>query len=387
MLNHNILMEALDARSMFAISIPGLGFDIPDINIPGINLPGSSKSVADVVTANQKKYKVPGLIAATIKDGKINEIATAGVRAKGNAAKITTSDKFLVASITKSMTSTLAAKLVERGYIKWDTKIIDIFPGLAGKIRGNYVNVTLEQLLSHRAGMQNELPLDLTVATATASGSPMQIRNNYLRSILKMTPVGAVGNYSYSSVDYIVAGAMMETVMRESYEAMMQRLVFTPLGMTSAGFGWPGSAGTVDQPRAHDVSGNPLSPDAINRFPGIYNPSGGVHVSIPDLAKFVNVQFGIMPKKFLTAASIEKLRTPYNGPGTQYGLGWNVVSQAGISLIQHDGTDGNWYASMYVNYKAKTAVLVAANQGAPNGVSAVSQTITDLMNRVIKISL
>ncbi|MBC7785608.1 MAG: beta-lactamase family protein [Burkholderiales bacterium] len=378
---------------MFSFTIPGTGITIPGIDvddIPGVDIPvdlDGDKSITDAVQTNRKRYGVPGLIAATLKDGKLDEIAAAGVRQAGKTDRVRWGDQFFVASVTKPMTSTLAARLVERGYIKWDTKLIDVYPKLDGRIREQYENVTLRQLLSHRSGMQESLPTDLTVSSAIAPGTPQKIRDNYLPTILRLKPVDKVGDYNYSNVGYIVAGAMMESAMRESYENLMQRLVFKPLGMDSAGFGWPGSSSRLNQPRPHNVAGSSLSPDSLLRFPGIYNPSGGVHLNVTDWAKFAGVQLGQAPKRFLTSDTIKFLRTPYDGPGTKYGMGWNVVSETGISLIQHDGTDGNWHASMMLNPKEKTAILVATNRGGPAGVGAVEQTIADLSGRVIKLNI
>lgn len=54
---------------------------------------------------------------------------------------------------------------------------------------------------------------------------------------------GRVGNFVYSNLGYMVAGAMAEKKTGKSWEALMQEKLFKPLGMTSAGFGFPGTRG------------------------------------------------------------------------------------------------------------------------------------------------
>ena len=61
------------------------------------------------------------------------------------------------------MTSTLIAKLVEQGKLKWDTTLAEVFPDLAPQMHADFKAVTLLQLLSHRAG----LPQNLTFAKYT----------------------------------------------------------------------------------------------------------------------------------------------------------------------------------------------------------------------------
>ena len=243
-------IEPLETRRHLSFTIPGTNITIP--NIPGIDVPSTKLSVTDVVQKNRRAYGVPGLIAATIKGGKLDEMAAAGVRVAGGNDRVRWGDPMLIASGSKAMTATLAARLVERGYINWDTKIIEVFPGYLGKIRPSYYNVTLEQLLSHRGGLPENLNDSLNVAVAISQDG-FTTRQNNLRSMLRQPAVVVAGNYNYSNAGYIVAGAMMEAKLREPYENMMRRLVFEPLGMSSASFGWPrGQA-----PRPHDPGGRP----------------------------------------------------------------------------------------------------------------------------------
>jgi len=46
---------------------------------------------------------------------------------------------------------------------------------------------------------------------------------------------------------YVIVGAMIEKVTKSSWEKEIQKEIFGPLGMTSAGFGGVGTPGKVDQ--------------------------------------------------------------------------------------------------------------------------------------------
>src|SRR5690606_24388990 len=59
-------------------------------------------------------------------------------------------DRFRVASLTKSMVATLVMQEVEAGRLDLDTRVNTIIPGL---FPGHHA-VTVEQLLSHRSGLQ-----------------------------------------------------------------------------------------------------------------------------------------------------------------------------------------------------------------------------------------
>ena len=73
-------------------------------------------------------------------------------------------------------------------------------------------------------------------------------RYNILRDNLANAPAGAVGDFLYSNLSYALAGAMAERLTGKSWETLMQERLFVPLGITTAGYGPPGTPGQVDQP-------------------------------------------------------------------------------------------------------------------------------------------
>ena len=368
-------IETLESRSMFSAT--------------AINHQFQTQSLSTDLSSIRSQYGVPSITAATMKNGKVDSVATVGTRAAGSSVAATTSDKYLIGSATKAMTSTLAARLIEKGYFKWTSTVRDFFPGLKGYAAKRYGSVTLEQLLANRSGLPQDPTGAQTVGLAIDSGTGMKVRNDFLPTLLKLKPVVTPGDYSYSNVGYIVAGTMMETAMKESYEAMMTRLVFKPLGMTSASFGWPGSSSTIDQPRATSAGGTSKAPNAIDKFPAAFDPSGGVATNITDWSKFIGVQLGQVPKKFLTTDSIKTLRRPFGGgSGSTYALGWNIVDSGfqDFTLLQHDGTDGYWYASVLASTDTDKAVLVLTNRGGAAGAGAAHAAIKKLGNKLVSAS-
>jgi len=60
---------------------------------------------------------------------------------------------FPVGADAKAMTAVIAARLVERGSLRWNTRIAEALPELRRLMLPAYRNVTLEDLLAHRAGL------------------------------------------------------------------------------------------------------------------------------------------------------------------------------------------------------------------------------------------
>lgn len=100
------------------------------------------------------RYHLPALVAAIVQPEAIYYLG-GGVRHNDQPAEaITLDDYFHLGSESKSVTSLLAGKLVEEGKLKWKSKMLDVVPELRNSARPEYADITLDKLLSHRAGVQ-----------------------------------------------------------------------------------------------------------------------------------------------------------------------------------------------------------------------------------------
>ena len=93
-------------------------------------------------------------------------------------------------------------------------------------------------------------------------GTPREQRAAYVAMVLSEPPVNEPGSkFLYSNRNYAVAGAIAEKTANDSWESLMQKRIFKPLGMQTCGFGAMGTPGitdpkeitTIDQPWQHMV--------------------------------------------------------------------------------------------------------------------------------------
>ena len=244
----------------------------------------------------------PGLFAAVIDRKGVRAIAAAGVRKQGSPEKLTVDDQVHLGSLTKAMTSVLLEILVADGAFPggWKTTIADVFPELVEDIHPDYYDVNLFQLVRMKSGIGHyrDIRFGWKFRLADYFGDPgvhiLKERHAVLREILMSAPAGPAGKYKYSSPAYVVAGAMAEKLTGKSWETLMRERLFAPLGITTAGFGAPGTPGKVDQPWGHrrDSRGE-WAPNQRPHFTPsrAFGPAGSVYVSIKDYAKFVALWF------------------------------------------------------------------------------------------------
>lgn len=328
---------------------------------------------------------VPALAAGVIRDGRLVAIAVTGAREAGKSVQVEADDQFHLGSNGKAMTSTLAGILVDRGYLRWDSTIGEVFPELRGRIQPAYRGVTLEQLLNHRSGLGDVGNDDLTERILQFNGPPSVGRAIFLRPLLNEPPIGPAGEFSYSNVGYTVAGAMMERVTGRTFESLMEKLVFRPLGMVSAGFGPPGRGHHwLDQPRGHDASGKPVGTGKGGDLPSIISPAGLMHMSMADWSKFLNYHMGNAPRwvQLLRPETLAKLHTPdprpTNPDGDRYGFGWGVVQTPMGDAWFHTGDNLSWYSSYLVIPSRGLAVFGGTNQSGPQGERAIQELVATL---------
>ena len=271
-------------------------------------------------------------------------------------------DCWHLGSVTKNMTATLAARLVEQGRIGWHTTIHEVLGGQFPDMQAGYRDLTLLHLLSHHAGLARDTPVE------TYSNSPRELqRIAYVQAALKQSPIGvAGGEMVYSNDDYVVAGLMLETVGGAAWEGLIAKHVFDPLGVRSFGFGPPGAPGQLDQPQGHRMGARGLEP-VRSDVPFAMGPAGRVNMSLGDLATYLCAHCDRSPG-FLRPESWDVLHTPPFGG--DYALGWEV-SKGGV--LSHGGTNSWWKSEVRVDPERQLVCAAVTNVLSGNGQDALLQ--------------
>ena len=304
----------------------------------------------------------PAMAAAASKAGGRSLALATGLRAIGHEQHVTTSDKWHLGSITKSMTSTLVARLAQAGRISWDDTVGSVLGSAITDMRAEYRDITFRHLCSHRGGLQANIEMADLLRFPRISTDSRADRIAYSRLGLLQAPVGPKeATFTYSNTGYVIAGAMLETKLGATWEALIQEHVFNPLGMSSAGHGPPGTAGAYDQPLGHapNAAGvmEPAAPDSGDSDnPPALGPAGRVHANFEDVLKYLTAHCE-MQSNFLSRESWQTLHTPpYGGP---YAMGFSRQGNA----LWHNGSNTLWYAEVMFDQSRGIVAAAAANDG------------------------
>jgi CubicO group peptidase (beta-lactamase class C family) len=331
-------------------------------------MPAAGGELEDKLAAICKLQDVPGIIAAAVGPDGVIESAAAGVRKRGSEDAITTDDQFSIGSNSKSFTATLAAVLVEEGKISWSTTISEVWPDQP--VHDGFKNVTLEQLLAHTGGLQENLPNGAEWSSFFAEKhKPEQERARMCSLVLTKAPAGTVGKHDYSNLGYVVAVAMLEERGKKPLEQLMKERVFDPLEMSKTEFFSTKKLKRSKEPLlwGHNDSGEPVKPGELgSENPTVYAGCGTIRTTIGDWAKYV--RWHINESAAPVLKSDETLRRLHEegaemGPGQKYGFGWVRFESPFGRTLQHAGDNTNQFSLVWAMPDAKRATLVITNTG------------------------
>lgn len=334
-------------------------------------------SLAAVLEPIRAKHKIPALAGGIFTTEGLVEMDAVGVRKAGTDVPVTKNDLWHLGSDTKMMTAALAGTFVVEGKLSWNDKIISFFPDLADRIPEAMRQITVAQVLSHHAGLAENLKWN----ELSRRGSLREQRREGVREALT-APAFPVGTYHYANTDYVVIGAILEKLGDAPWEDLIRKRIFQPLGMASAGFGSAAKPGELTEPWPHYANGWPFMIGLMDN-PEVMVPAGAVHGSLQDWAKFLVDQLrgGTGEKALLPRDIYQAMQTAV--PPGDYGFGWGICQRpwAGGKALNHSGSNTMNFAVCWLAPGRKFGVLVCCNQGGDEALKACDEAAFALIQR------
>ncbi|MFT3683913.1 MAG: serine hydrolase domain-containing protein [Phycisphaerales bacterium] len=330
-----------------------------------------------------------------------------GVRRAGGSTPVTLNDKWHLGSCTKAMTATLCGLLVDDGTLNWDSTLADVFNPSRdekAKITNNWRLVTLRQLTTCTGNVPNDLgeyggrPLWKYLWEKASQKLPPQEQRAFLFEELVRNNIGTPGyGFQYANASLALAGYMAETAAKTPYEQLVQERLFRPLGITSAGFGAPGTATEdgepEDQPWGHNGRGDPVSPGPQADNPPSIAPAGTVHMTIEDWGRFARLhligaeltlprttdqndaliepEYDAAETLGLTPADFAVLHGQGFDRNNDYAAGWIVTKRPAWAkgdqpndsgrCLTHTGSNTMWTAAIWIAPEIDRAFLAVVN--------------------------
>jgi uncharacterized protein YbbC (DUF1343 family)/CubicO group peptidase (beta-lactamase class C family) len=327
---------------------------------------GHLASVDAVIEQAIHDGNIPGAVLLVGHNGQVIYRKAYGNRAlEPRREPMTLETIFDLASLTKVVATTTAVmKLVEQGKIRLNDPVAKYLPefGQNGK-----EDITVRQLLTHYSGLGPDLDLKTI----------WEGKETAYRMAFGEAPEAPPGSrFSYSDVNFIVLGALVERVSGETLDKYCERRIFAPLKMMHTRFTPPAALRPKIAPTQYDENEHMLRGvvhDPTARRMGGVAGHAGLFSTADDLAKFsqalLNGGGGV-----LSALSVEKMTRPEQPPSAPVlrGFGWDIDSpfssnRGDLLPVGSYGHTGFTGTSMWIDPTTQTYIILLTNAVHPRG--------------------
>jgi D-alanyl-D-alanine carboxypeptidase len=321
--------------------------------------------ISTLLEIERRDSALPALAAALIEGDRIVAIGATGERRAGTGESVSLLDLWHLGSLTKSMTATLTATLIEEGLLTWETTVGEVFQDLIEEMDPEWATVSVFDLSRHLGGAPEPNLLALFKGRTTEL-PPDQERFNWVRTVVLPEPP-TTRSFRYTNGNYILLGAVLESLTGRAWQELLREKLFEPLGLNSAGFGAPKG---LNQPWGHLPTSHtgPLAilPGALADNPPVLGPAGTVHMSMADLARYAKAHLDLArgQSELWAGTTFERLHDPPKSNSKPYASGWVVETDGTVvdgRWLHHNGTNGYWLAKVGIAPDADRAMVCASN--------------------------
>ena len=305
-------------------------------------------------------FNIPEISYAVVDSKSTIEIAALGRHNIYLQDTATLNDRFHIGSNTKAMTAFIIAKYVEKGKLKWTTKFFDIFPDWKENSKVEYYNITLQDLLSHRARIQ-PFQGDNDPTIPDFKGTKQEKRKAFGKFVLTLNPgeIDTIHKFNYSNADYTLATLMLEKVTQKSWEQLVEKVFNKDLKL-NVKLSWPENQKIKDT-WGHSFENGKLIPvpSNTNYHLDFTEPAGDINIKLKDYAKFIqlNLQGLNGHNNYLTAKTYQFIHKGIEN----YSLGWYNIYENDKELSTHSGTAGTYYTLVHIDRIKGNAYIIFTN--------------------------
>ena len=348
----------------------------------------ANRSYDKIVDAVVQRYHLPGIAVGVIENGQVVYTRTAGEAVAGSGQKITPRTLFKIASNSKAMTTALLGRLVDQGKLRWDDPVTKYLPQFRMHDPWVTANMRVADLLTHSSGLPEgggDLMLWPEPNTFT--------RADIIHGLAFIKPGYSFrAQYQYDNLLYVVAGEVAAAAGGASYETLMHREVFEPLGLSRCQVGaWNrDTVGDVATPHRRDGDRNVPIPEAA-AIPAITSAAaGGIRCDLTDMLSWA--RNWLVPStaqlKWLSSVQRDVLQAPHmlipvsaqrrawdNSHIMAYGYGWRMADVDGQWSVWHTGTLNGMYSMLALLPDRKSGFVFMINGEADDARTVLGEVL------------
>jgi D-alanyl-D-alanine carboxypeptidase len=292
---------------------------------------------------------VPGVVVLVRDGSRTVRFARGSSRLQPHRA-LRVSDRFRIASLTKTYTATVVVQLAGEGKLSLEDPVERWLPGVVP----NGAAITLRMLLNHHSGLFDYFNDERTLAPYLAGDFAHVWRPEQLVAIgLSHPPLFAPNSSAaYSNTDYVLLGLVIQAVTGRSLEAEFDQRIFRPLKLRD-------TFAAIEQriPGAHAHGYLLAGPDTLQDVTAV-SPThawatGNIVSTAADVARFYRA---LMSGRLLPAALLREMTTLHE----RLGLGL-IQGDTRCTTVGHNGEIAGFNAEAQITRNGRREYVLLAN--------------------------
>lgn len=359
---------------------------LPPPLVPAMPLP--ENAVDDAVAALDgmaedlmDKSGIPGMAVAVVHGGRTVYAKGFGLKnaelPDGPDNRVDADTVFQLASLSKSIGSTVVAHQVGEGEISWDTPVVEQLPWFALSDPDVTRMVTVGDMYSHRSGLPDHAG-DLLEDLGYDRRLVLEKLREYPLDPFRIS-------YAYTNFGLTSGAEAVAAAAGESWEDLCRRVLYGPLGMTSTSSRFDDFTARSDRAVGHIRIDGTYRPDYV-RDPQPQTPAGGVSSSVNDMSKWLTMLLAdgsyqgtqvVDADALLPAITPQIVSSPASEPAMRsgfYGFGFNVGTTSSARMqISHSGAFQLGAGTNFVMLPAADVAIIVLTNATPGG---VAETLT-----------
>ncbi|MDT9000870.1 serine hydrolase domain-containing protein [Paucibacter sp. APW11] len=298
-------------------------------------------------------------------------LAAAGRSALQQGRPLDGSERFGIGSNAKAMTAALAARLVEQGKLRWDSRAAELLkPEL---LHPDHQDLTLAQLLDHKGAIlpfNTEVDPPVFLAYLQSHAGPLPSdeggrRLFFCRWLLAQPAPQGVRpgrDFLYSNAGFAMAGAMLEAATGQRFTTLFEQQLCQPLGLAVA---WA-EPDPAKEPQGH-VGDSAQQLQLYEALPAeqqlwfdVLRPAGGVRLAGAEYGRWLRWHMQALQGRStpLAASYLQRLKTLTTG---DYALGWAAATANGQAQLGHNGAEAGFMAAVTLRQDGSQAAFTMSN--------------------------
>ena len=354
------------------------------VPIPAGRVTDAVAALDEIINELLSVTGVPGLAASVVHRGELLYAKGFGVRDINTGVPVDAETVFHLASVSKSLSSTVVAGLVGRKLMRWSDPIVAHLPGFA--LADPYVtaNVSYGDMFSHLSGLPDHAG-DLL--------EDLGYDQSYILHALRLEKLDPFRSaYEYTNFGLTAAAVSAAAAAGKDWATVADTVLFAPLGMSATSYRYSDFVAQADRAAMHvRIDGKWYQ--KYSRDADAEAAAGGGSSNVIDLARWMALKLAngkwhgtqvIDPVALLAAntpRSVSGLPQTSASRAGFYGFGTDVgYDYSGRVHLSHSGAFDQGTATNYILLPDQQLGIMVLTNGMPIGLpEAVTAYFMDLV--------